>query len=46
MSGRVRTFFERINAKWPWLKIALVIVIVLVLVVGFWLHGRQLVKIT
>ena len=35
MSGRVRTFFERINAKWPWLKIALAIVIVLVFVVGF-----------
>ena len=29
MSGRVKLFFEKINAKWPWLKIALIIILLL-----------------
>ena len=32
MSGRVRLFFEKINAKWPWLKIAAPVLLIIVVV--------------
>lgn len=32
MSGRVKGCFDSVNARWPWLKIALPVVIVLVLI--------------
>ena len=35
MSGRVKLFFEKLNAKWPWLKIAVPIVLALIILVIF-----------
>lgn len=35
MSGRVKLFFEKTNAKWPWLKIALPIIVIVGAVIIF-----------
>lgn len=50
MSGRVKLFFEKINAKWPWLKIAVLILLVAVVVFAIitskpWVEDEDMVRI-